>query len=167
MTSLSRFALAFVGLVGLSCASESRASNAPTRTASAGRAAVVSPEEARDVCRQLMVATRACGDLYVPALVRTRARFDQPPGIAARFQAEGEDALVAIAREEFKTDWADPSMEAHCRKLADKTDEQRTSVVERERPCLKETGDCKAFVDCNVRSLEAKWGPSSASGPAR
>ncbi len=166
MTLPPWFAITLAGLVPLACASESRSSVPAASAASTGRTPVVSPEEARDVCKRLMLATRVCGDLYVPALVRTRARFDQPPGIAARFQAEGEDALVAIAREEFKTDWADPSIEAHCQKLADKPDDQRSSVVERERPCLKETGDCKAFVDCNMGSLERKWGPSSAPSSA-
>lgn len=166
MTVRRWFAITLAGFLPLACASESRSSIPAASAGSPGRAPVVSPEEARNVCRQLMVATRGCGELYVPALVRTRARFDQPPGIAARFQSEGEDALVAIAREEFKTDWADPSIEAHCQKLADMADEQRSSVVERERPCLRETGDCKAFVDCNMRSLERKWSPSSAAGSA-
>jgi hypothetical protein len=116
-----------------------------------------SAEEARDVCRRIRLATRACGELYVPALLRTRVRFDQPPGIAARYKAEGEEKLLAIAREEFKVDWSDPSTESYCQKLVDMPVERRTAVVERERSCLPTAGDCAAFVECNVHNLERKW----------
>jgi hypothetical protein len=116
-----------------------------------------SAEEARDVCQRIRLATRACGELYLPALLRTRARFDQPPGIAARYKAEGEEKLLAIAREEFKADWSDPSTVSYCQKLADMPAEKRTAVVERERSCLPAAGDCAAFVECNVHNLERKW----------
>lgn len=104
----------------------------------------------------------------MPALLRTRARFDQPPGIAARFKAEGEEKLVAVAREEFKDDWADPAIEVHCQKLADMPDERRATVVERERSCLPEAGNCAAFVDCNMRNLERKWSaPAPSATPPK
>jgi hypothetical protein len=154
------------------CASEVPAPVAATpvsvQPAGAATASPVSPAAARDVCKRVMLATRACGDLYVPALVRTRARFDQPPGIAARFKAEGEQRLVSLAREEFKGDWADPAIEAHCQKLADMPDERRSAVVERERACLPAAGDCAAFVECNMKNLERKWSaPAHPATPTR
>jgi hypothetical protein len=117
-------------------------------------------QEARSVCESVMRRTRECKEAYVPALLRARARFDQPPGIRARYEAEAEEKLLPIAREEFESDWADAGIEQHCEKLVAKPAEERAQIVERERSCLP-TRDCEAFVACNVALLESKWGAKS------
>lgn len=128
-------------------------SNAPVSP----KAADSAPDDGRQVCESVMKRTRECKEPYVPALLRTRARFDQPPGIAARYEKEGEAALLPIAREEFDRDWSDAGIQSHCDALDAKAPETRRAVVERERPCLSEVG-CDAFVACNMESLAEKWG---------
>lgn len=103
-----------------------------------------------------MRRTRECGELYVPALLRTRARFDQPPGIAARYEKDGEAVLLPIARREFEEDWSDAGIQKHCDALDAKEPEVRREIIERERPCLRAEG-CAAFVECNMDSLAKKW----------
>ncbi len=120
-------------------------------------------DAARKVCEAVMVRTRECGELYVPALLRTRARFDHPPGIAKRYAAEGEERLLPIARAEFKQDWSDEGIDKHCGELLDKPEEERDAIVKREKSCLGAAGDCQAFVDCNMQLLERRWAPEAGA----
>lgn len=88
-------------------------------------------------------------------------RFDQPPGIAARYAEVGEAALLKLAREEFAADWSDSGMIQRCDAFMALTEAQRHDVLLRERPCLLVADDCEKFAACNVNALEAKWGHSS------
>lgn len=110
-------------------------------------------------------ATRGCRDPYLTALLRTRVRFDQPPGIAARYAEMGEEALLKLAREEFAADWSDAGMTQRCDAFMAMTEDERQAVLVRERPCLSVTDDCDEFVACNVKALEAKWGQSAQAPP--
>lgn len=116
-----------------------------------------SARDAREVCEAVMRRTRECGDLYVPALLRMRARYDRPPGIAARYHAEGEDVLLPIAREEFRRDWSEAGIDAHCDDLDRRAPEECVLIVERERSCLPVASDCPQFVECNMALLERRW----------
>ena len=117
-------------------------------------------EDARQVCEAMIRATRGCRDPYLTALLRTRVRFDQPPGIAARYAERGEEALLTLAKEEFAADWSDVGMTQRCDAFMELSKEQRQAVLLRERPCLSVKDDCEQFVACNVKALEAKWGQS-------
>lgn len=126
-------------------------------TSSPAPASSAPPDDGRAVCEGVMKRTRECKDLYVPALLRTRARFDQPPGIAERYAQDGEAVLLQIAHEEFDRDWSDAGIRSHCGALDAKAPEARRAVVERERACLRPSDDCAAFVACNMESLAEKW----------
>jgi hypothetical protein len=112
---------------------------------------------AREVCVDVKRATRACEELYVPALLRTRARFDQPSGIRARYEAEGEDHLLPIAHEEFHRDFSEEGIASFCALLDDRPLEEQQTIAEREASCLPVADDCEAFVECNMRLLETRW----------
>jgi hypothetical protein len=124
------------------------------------------PDDGRQVCEAVMRRTRECGDLYLPALLRTRARYDQPPGIAARYEAEGEEALMTVAREEFERDWSEEGIAAHCDELDRREPAARAAIVERERTCLPQAGQCAAFVECNMTLLANRWGAEASAPPA-
>lgn len=116
-----------------------------------------SGDDGREVCESVMRATRECGEIYVPALLQLRARYDQPPGIRARYEAEGEETLLPIAREEFARDWSEEGIAAHCDRLDQQPPEERAAIVERERSCMSHVGDCLAFVECHMALLESRW----------
>jgi hypothetical protein len=117
---------------------------------------VSAEDNAREVCEAVMRRTRECGDEYVPALLAVRVRHDRPPGIAARFEEEGEDAMLEIAQEEFERDWSDRGIAAHCQALVEMPEERRSAIVERERRC-QPARNCTEFVACNVDNLEQRW----------
>lgn len=148
-------AWALLGLA-LGCGSP----KAPSSSAATGSA----PDDGRQVCESVMRRTRECKELYVPALLRTRARYDQPPGIAARYAKDGEATLLPVAREEFERDWSDAGIASHCDALVAKEPRVRQAIVERERACLSRD-DCLAFVACNMESLAKKWGAKAAQSP--
>jgi hypothetical protein len=117
---------------------------------------VSAEDNAREVCEVVMRRTRTCGDDYVPALLALRVRHDEPEGIAARFEAEGEDAMLEIAQEEFERDWSDAGIAAHCQDLIEMPEERRARIVERERVCMP-ARNCAEFVACNMDNLERRW----------
>jgi hypothetical protein len=114
----------------------------------------------------MIQATRSCRDLYLTALLRTRVRFDRPPGIAARYAESGEEALLELAREEFARDWSDAGMTQRCDAFMAMTEEQRHAVLVRERPCLSVKNDCEKFVACTMEALESKWSQSKPAPTA-
>lgn len=125
------------------------------------------PDDGRAVCEGVMKRTRECKDLYVPALLRTRTRFDQPPGIAERYARDGEAVLLPIAREEFDRDWSDAGIQSHCDEPDAKEPGARRRIVDRERGCLRPSDDCAAFVACSMASLAEKWSPKPAPSSQR
>lgn len=124
------------------------------------------PDPAREVCEAVIRATRPCKDLYLPALLRTRAKYDQPPGIAARYEADGEAKLLPIASEEFDRDFSDEGMTERCDAMMAKPKADRDAIAAREKTCLPHAGDCPAYVDCNMALLEDKWGSPPPPPPA-
>jgi hypothetical protein len=162
---------AFLLLVGVgvgcgpSTAAPASAATTPAPTAETSPPPAAA-NDGRQVCEAVMKRTRECGELYVPALLRTRARYDQPPGIAARYAKDGEAVLLPIAREEFAKDWSDEGIDAHCDALDAKDPADRKAIVERERVCLRPGDDCAAFVECNMASLAKKWSAQSSDAGA-
>jgi hypothetical protein len=118
-------------------------------------------DNARDVCHVVMRRTRSCEEEYLPALLAMRVRHDEPEGIAARYEAEGEDAMLEIAREEFARDWSDEGIDAHCQRLVEMPADRRAAVVERERACIP-ARNCAEYVACAVDILDRRW---SEDGP--
>ncbi|MEZ4335600.1 MAG: hypothetical protein R3B82_03140 [Sandaracinaceae bacterium] len=120
------------------------------------RAPVADSVTARDECVAVMERTRGCADTYVPALLALRVRLDRPEGIAARFEEEGEAAMVALAREQFAADWSDEAIANNCDTLAARPAEEQERILAPERECMREP-DCEAFTACDIANKERRW----------
>lgn len=143
-----------VALALAACSPAPEPAAAPPPSAAAAPSASASTPH--DVCLVAMKKSRACGELFLPALMDARVRVDRPKGIAARYQAEGREKMLAIAREEFKVDYTDERIAAHCKALSEKPADVQERVIAGDRACLAKT-DCEAFVACDVGALEARW----------
>lgn len=110
-----------------------------------------------DVCKASMRRTRECADVFVPGLMALRVRLDRPKGIAARFQTEGQEKMLATAREQFAGDWSDAAIEKNCAELAQKPADDQERIVAPDRRCLSTTRDCRGFTDCDLANKEARW----------
>jgi hypothetical protein len=116
----------------------------------------VTTRSARVECVAIMSRTRACADIFVPALMRLRVRLDRPPGIAARYEAEGEDALMPVARAQFDRDWSDEAIADNCDDMEDRTEAEREAILAPERACFA-MPDCEQFVACDLERKERDW----------
>jgi hypothetical protein len=111
-----------------------------------------------------MRRTRTCEATYVPGLLALRVRLDQPSGISARFQAKGRDAMLALARSQFESDWSDAAIARNCTALAEKPASEQERIVAPDRRCL-EADRCSTFTACDLAHKEARWtaGPSASA----
>lgn len=106
------------------------------------------------VCTQTFQRQRECTDEFIPALVALRVAHDEPAGIAAADQAQGRDALVAQAKEEWKVDSTDAAIARTCQAMvASLAADGRAAFASQARRCLAKTA-CAAFVDCLSPTLE-------------
>src|SRR5690349_12778655 len=62
------------------------------------------------MCVSFFQRQRECTAEFIPTLVAKRVELDKPAGIAAEDAANGRDALVAQANEEWKTDSTDEAI---------------------------------------------------------
>ena len=141
---------------GSAAKSDSRPAEANKPGAEPTQSAMASDAPPTDVCVTVMRKTRDCADVYVPGLMALRVRLDKPPGIAARFQAEGEKAMLPVAREQFNNDWADDAIASNCKALGEKAVEDQNRIVASDRECLK-AADCAAFTQCDLAAKEKRW----------
>jgi hypothetical protein len=110
----------------------------------------------RDACVATFRRQRACGDVFLPALVDARIRLDRPAGIAAKAQSDGRDALIAQARQEWAQDSTDPAIDATCdRMVGSVPPEAMQRIVEQAQTCLAQS-DCGGFVSCILPVIEAQ-----------
>jgi hypothetical protein len=110
------------------------------------------PKEAfQKVCLAAIDKKLACTDDYIPALVDLRVGLDFPSGIAAKASTpEGKAALVAEAKEEWKTDSVDPKRTETCAKhTGGMPPERLAKLTEAGTACLAKT-DCKEYVACMI-----------------
>ena len=117
-----------------------------------GPAPGVTAADAKAGCIKLREKQRSCTTDFIPALVDSRIKVDVPPGIAAAAKADGRDALVAKAHEEWKQDSTDAAIAAMCEKMPmppNATPAHREAAAK----CLA-MDDCKAFVGCFLPILE-------------
>jgi hypothetical protein len=104
--------------------------------------------EARASCELVFARQRDCTEVFIPALVSWRVELDAPAGIAARDQADGRDALVAKAMEEWQADSSDERIAATCDGIVESIpDDRLASLMELGDACLAEPS-CQGFVDC-------------------
>jgi hypothetical protein len=106
-----------------------------------------------EVCRSVFAREAECTDLFIPMLVDARIRHDLPAGITARAaQPGGREALIAAAKEEWKTDGAEPARSATCQKIASHATPQ---MVAQGKACLAR-GSCADFVACMAPFHDAR-----------
>jgi len=103
-----------------------------------------------------MRRTRACADAFVPGLLALRVRLDRPSGIAARFAAEGREALLTLARAQFANDWSEEAIATNCAQLAAKPPAEQERIVTPDRECVSRP-DCETFTACDLAHKEARW----------
>lgn len=150
-------------VVASACASGSSATKSDSPAADGNKpgsqpaqTAVAPDAVPTDVCVAVMRKTRGCADTYVPGLMALRVRLDKPAGIAARFQAEGEKSMLAVAREEFNNDWSDDAIAGNCKALGEKLLEDQNRIVASDRACLM-AADCTTFTQCDLAAKEKRW----------
>jgi hypothetical protein len=102
----------------------------------------------KDTCVKLFQRQRACTDTFIPALVDLRVSIDKPAGIADEAKkAGGRDALIAKAKEEWKTDSTDESIGKTCEKIA--AAPNAGAMLAASEKCVAQPA-CGAFVDCII-----------------
>jgi hypothetical protein len=121
------------------------------------RAELGSSLTSRDLCRALMQRQRACSADFIPALVAARVSAENPPGIRARAERIGRDALIAEAFTEWESDSTAPAIQSTCDKLAGSLSPARDGELRRSASaCLAQDG-CGAFVACAVPLNLVRW----------
>jgi hypothetical protein len=138
------------------CQNEEVDANAP-RAVAAGAVQTPLLTKTGDVCRSFMQRQRACSAEFIPALVAARISAENPPGLRAREQRIGRDALLSEAFAEWDSDSTDAAIDSTCDGLARsvspaRDDELRSSAG----ACLAKEG-CAAFVACAVPVSLVRW----------
>lgn len=121
---------------------------APAPAPPEAQAAPAADSDAAETCRQGMTRMRDCTDVFIPALVGLRVELDVPAGIAAQDKAKGRDALVAQAKEEWKSDSTDQGIANQCTKMVSSMPaDQLGQMVDGVKACMAKVG-CEQFVSC-------------------
>ncbi len=140
----------------VACGSSEPAPAAPI-AANAEPAGQAETDDGHEMCTSMFVRQRECQELYLPALVDARVRFDVPAGIAARDAEEGRETLLGYAREEYSVDSTDESIAATCTKIITTISEEEISVfAPMAQQCL-ETSTCEDYVACDIKLTEARF----------
>ena len=124
-----------VALFAAACGTTSDAAPAPKQAAA--------PTD-HDTCIAVMTKNRACTDDYIPALVDSRARADQPAGIRDAV-AKDRAAVITQAKAEWADDSKDPAIAAMCERMTAQPLPQ--DLVAMARGCLAKDA-CGAYVAC-------------------
>ncbi|HEU0032244.1 MAG TPA: hypothetical protein VFQ53_16530 [Kofleriaceae bacterium] len=125
---------------------------APAPTAKSQKASTATDAELQQLCVDTFTRNRACTDVYIPALVDARAKYDKPAGIAAEVKTN-RDGVIAQAKQEWATDSTDEAIATVCTRMAQQfTDEDRADA-DTVRGCLAQT-ECTAFVSCTMPIFE-------------
>jgi hypothetical protein len=142
-----------------SCAGRSDAIHAPApeaAVASVDARARPSGGTPAEACVAVMHRTRECREEYVPGILALRIRLDQPPGIAERYEAEGESAMLELAHSQFSRDWSDEVIIRNCADLSRRPAAEQERIIASDRRCL-ETLDCSGFTACDLAHKEKRW----------
>ncbi len=135
----------------VACGSSEPAPAQPTAAPAATpvqAAPTASSDEPQATCRQMMTRMRDCTDVFIPSLVALRVELDVPAGIAAEDTAQGRDALVAQAKEEWKTDSTDEAIASQCTRLVSSIPaDQLGPMLDAGKACVAKES-CEEFVPC-------------------
>lgn len=113
-----------------------------------------SPDDGHAMCVSFFQRQRECTDTFIPTLVAKRVELDKPAGIAAEDAANGRDALVAKANEEWKTDSTDEAIGAMCDKIMSVPPSQ--DDMDAGKACMA-SADCQSFSTCAVDLTSKHW----------
>ncbi len=95
-------------------------------------------------CQELFVREAACTN-FIPMLVDLRIKHDLPAGIAERArEPDGRAELIAMARDEWKIDSAEPARGQTCEKLAAALPAETVAAMQ---ACLQRAS-CHELVAC-------------------
>lgn len=139
---MSRYLLLVLALAPLA------SSGCASHEASAAPSPPAAPDN-QALCVQVFQRARACTDAFIPALVDSRARNDQPAGIADAVRSD-RDGVIAQAKTEWATDSTDDAIAANCQKLGTVAD---PGQVDTARGCLSQA-DCAGFTTCVIPVFE-------------
>ena len=98
----------------------------------------------QQACVESFQRNRTCTDEYIPALVDTRAKYDNPTGIADKVKAD-RAGIIAAAKAEWADDSKDEAIANTCQRLV--AGPGSHADVETARGCLAQT-DCAGYVSC-------------------
>jgi hypothetical protein len=138
------------------CQNEEADANAP-RADAAGAALALLPTKTGDLCRAFMQRQRACSAEFIPALVAARVSAENPPGLRAREQRIGREALLAEAFAEWDNDSTDPAIHSTCDDLARSVPPAREGELRSSAGACLAKDRCAAFVDCAVPVSLVRW----------
>jgi hypothetical protein len=103
-----------------------------------------------DVCVQVFTKARSCTSEFIPALVDSRAKYDQPPGIADAVKKD-RNAVIADAMKEWENDSKDEAIAATCQKMGGDVGDRAAAEA-----CLAKTA-CSEFVACVMPVFEKRF----------
>ncbi|HSK00612.1 MAG TPA: hypothetical protein VK932_05200 [Kofleriaceae bacterium] len=110
---------------------------------------------ARATCVDVFTRNRTCTAQYIPALVDLRAKYDQPPGIAAEVAADRAN-VIAQANEEWAVDSTPEAIDATCTKIAASLSPGDQADLGGVQACLA-IGDCAAYTACVMPYFEKRF----------
>lgn len=145
--------LAVLAAAASTACSASEAS-APPPVAPAQAQAASNPD-AKAICVELFTRNRTCTDQYIPALVDLRAKYDQPPGIAAEVAANRAD-VIALAKTEWATDSTPEAIDATCTKITANLTPADEASFGGVQACLANQ-DCAAYTTCVMPYFEKRF----------
>jgi hypothetical protein len=135
-------ALVLAPLVATACASSEAAPASGAKTASS----TYTTGDYQALCVETMTRNRTCSDEYIPALVDSRARINQPPGIADEVKKD-RNAVIEAARKEWAEDSTDANLARHCQQMTEHMDDSMHATADGAKACLAEQS-CTAYVAC-------------------
>lgn len=113
------------------------------------------------MCDRYYARERVCVNEYLSALLAVRVELDMPPGIAAEFQAEGRDAVLAKMRPEWERDTTLENTNRMCRDAERKTPAERLDGLMADGDRCYAMADCAGFTACTVET-QRDWIKSGA-----
>jgi len=139
-----------ISLAPLAIAACGSTEAAPAQTA---KAQPSSTGDAQTTCVEVMTKGRTCTNEFIPALVDSRAKHDNPQGIADAVQKD-RTAVVSQALTEWATDSKDEAIARTCQQMVEQAPD--AGDVEAGRACLAQA-DCAAYVACIIPQFEKRF----------
>ena len=145
-----------IALVSLAACGASEAPPRPAEVSSSQVKVASQAPEGYDTCVAVFQRQRECTSDYIPALVDARVRADRPAGIAEKDRADGREALIQLAMNEWQSDSTDEAIAETCQKITNDNTAGVPELISQAEACLSESA-CAAFSACAVDIASARW----------